>query len=205
MRELRVGSFGFAVVAGILLGLTIRTNELLSPSIAESVEKWTEAGYSPAVARQYVALERLRIDPNSGEIREVTEADMSRISALFGSKEQIALSRMIEPEIWSRDMDGAIGKTEALGLSNLENVLIAINNNTPLQSHQPLLASIKKLAQAVEGGDRIACALAIEVSEWRNEAFVEIVPILLKIQNTNEREVLSAAIKTLLCGLETGS
>ena len=202
LRELRVGSFGFAVVAGILLGLTIRTNELLSPTIVESVEKWTEAGYSPAVARRFVALERLRIDPKTGEVREITEVDKSRISALFGSEEKIALSQMIAAEDWARDMDGAIIKARMLDLNDLENLLIAINNNAPAESHQHMLASIKNLARAVEGGDKLACALAAEPSQWRHAAFAEISLLLLDIQNPDEREALAKATRTLLCNLE---
>jgi hypothetical protein len=202
LRELRVGSFGFAVVAGILLGLTIRTNELLSPTIVESVEKWTEAGYSPAVARRFVALERLRIDPKTGEVREITEVDKSRISALFGSEEKIALSQMIAAEDWARDMDGAIIKARMLDLNDLENLLITINNNAPVESHQHMLASIKNLARAVEGGDKLACALAAKPSQWRHPAFAEISLLLLDIQNLDEREALAKATRTLLCNLE---
>ncbi|MFC1560543.1 hypothetical protein ACFL3W_01210 [Pseudomonadota bacterium] len=202
LRELRVGSFGFAVVAGILLGMTIRTNELLSPTIVESVEKWTEAGYHPTVARQFVALERLRIDPKSGEVREMTNADKARIAALFGSQEKIALSQMIEAGSWAANMDAAITKANALDLGKLEDLLITINNNAPPETHQPLLANIKSLAKAVEQGDLRACGLSTDPSDWRDEAFADLSSILMEIPNAGEREILADATKTLLCSLE---
>ena len=205
LRELRVGSFGIAVVAGILLGLTIRTNELLSPTIAESVEKWVVAGYKPEVAREFVALERLRIDPKTGNVLEFTEADKSRIVALFGSEDKVALSEFIDAESWAEDMDAAIEEVEALGLKKLENLLRVIYNNAPEKSHEPMLAGIKILAKAVEQGDLRACDLSSEPSDWPDESFGSISPLLLDIQNTNEVEILANAIKTLLCSLETSS
>ena len=202
LRELRVGSFGFAVVAGILLGMTIRTNELLSPTIVESVERWTEAGYHPTVARQFVALERLRIDPKSGEVREMTDADKSRIAALFGSQEKIELSQMIEADSWAANMDAAIADANALELGKLEDLLIAINNNAPPDTHQTLLASIKSSAKAVEQGDVRACDLSTEPDDWRDEAFSNLSSILMEIPNAVERKILADVTKTLLCSLE---
>jgi hypothetical protein len=205
LRELRVGSFGFAVVAGILLGMTIRTNELLSPTIAESVERWTEAGYHPTVARQFVALERLRIDPKTGEIREMTDADKSRIGALFSSEEKITLSKMIDADSWAADMDAAIAKAKALELSKLEELLRAVNNNIPLEIHQPLLASIKELAEAVEQRNVRTCDLNSDSDDWRGDAFSDISSILADIQSTSERKTVATAIRTLLCSLEANS
>lgn len=205
LRELRVGSFGFAVVAGILLGMTIRTNELLSLTIVESVERWTEAGYHPTVARQFVALERLRIDPKTGEIREMTNTDKSRIVALFGSEEKITLSKMIDADKWAADMDAAITKAESLELVKLEELLRAVNNNTPADIHQPLLVSIKKLAEAVERGSVRACNLNAEPDDWSGEAFGDVSSILIDMRNKTEIEVVAASLKTLLCSLEATS
>ena len=202
LRELRVGSFGFAVVAGILLGMTIRTNELLSPTIVESVERWTDAGYHPTVARQFVALERLRIDPKTGELREMTDADKSRIEALFGSQERIALSQMIDADSWSANMNSAIAKANALELDMLADLLIAINDNAPVETHQALLASIKNLAKAMEQGDLRACDLSAEPDNWRDEAFSDLSSMLMEIPNVGERGILADATKSLLCSLE---
>lgn len=202
LRELRVGSFGFAVVAGIIFGLTIRTNEMFSPTIAESVAKWTEAGYSPAEARQFVALERLRIDPKTGEVREITDADKTRISALFSAEKKITLSELIEAESWAANMDGAISKANALDLVELENLLTAINNNAPPRMHQPVLENLKILAKTIEQGAARACHLAAEPGEWRDQTFAEISSILREIENPGEKSVLADAIKTLLCSLE---
>lgn len=205
LRELRVGSFGFAVVAGILLGMTIRTHELLSPTIVESVERWTEAGYQPTVARQFVALERLRIDPKSGEVREMTDADRSRVVALFGSEEIIELSQMIEVESWAANMDAAIADANALGLGELEDLLIAINNNAPPEAHKFLLVSIKNSAKKVEQGYVRACNLSTDPDDWRDEGFLGLSSILMQIPTAGDRERLADTAKTLLCSLQGSS
>ncbi|HEY5738779.1 MAG TPA: hypothetical protein VIW27_03580 [Gammaproteobacteria bacterium] len=203
LRELRVGSFAFAVIAGILLGMTIRTNELLLPTISESVKKWTDAGYTVEVARQFVALERLRIDPKTGEVRDLTDADKSRITALFSSQKQIAFSHLIRPKEWAADMDSAIAEARALELSDLENLLTAIYNNAPEESRELLLAGIKQLAEHVESGSRFACSLADEPEQWRNEAVAGILPLLMAIDSPNERSAIGRATRALLCKLES--
>ena len=203
LRELRVGSFAFAVVAGILVGMTIRTNELLLPTISDSVKKWTDAGYTAEVARQFVALERLRIDPKTGEVRELTDADKSRITALFSSQKQIAFSHLIRPKEWAADMDSAIAEARALELSDLENLLTAIYNNAPEESREPLLAGIKQLAENVESGGKFACSLADEPEQWRSEAVVGILPLLMAIDSPNERSAIGRGTRALLCKLES--
>ena len=173
------------------------------PTISDSVKKWTDAGYTAEVARQFVALERLRIDPKTGEVRELTDADKSRITALFSSQKQIAFSHLIRPKEWAADMDSAIAEARALELSDLENLLTAIYNNAPEESREPLLAGIKQLAENVESGSRFACSLADEPEQWRNEAVAGILPLLMAIDSPNERSAIGRATRALLCKLES--
>jgi hypothetical protein len=51
----RLGSFGLACAAAVILGLFIRTHNWASPSIAEQVSEVQKAGYSPEEARRWVA------------------------------------------------------------------------------------------------------------------------------------------------------
>ncbi len=51
----RLGSFGVACAAAVILGLFIRTYNWASPSIAEQVSEVQKAGYSPEEARRWVA------------------------------------------------------------------------------------------------------------------------------------------------------
>lgn len=68
MSGLRMGSFGFACVAGILFGLFIRSHDLLSIPVERQVEKWTKAGYKVEEARQFVAFQKLGVKPAAKEI-----------------------------------------------------------------------------------------------------------------------------------------
>ena len=67
-NELRIGSFGFACVLGIVLGLFARSHDLFGVPIQQQLARWTSAGYTPAQAQQYVAFERLGIKPAGQEI-----------------------------------------------------------------------------------------------------------------------------------------
>jgi len=51
----RLGGFGVACAAAVLLGLFIRTHNWLSPSIADQVAEVQRAGYSGEEARRWVA------------------------------------------------------------------------------------------------------------------------------------------------------
>ena len=53
---LRLGSFGVSCAIAILIGLSIRTHNLLSPTIEEQVAEIRKAGYSPEEARKWVAV-----------------------------------------------------------------------------------------------------------------------------------------------------
>lgn len=52
---IRLGGFGVACAAAILLGLFIRTHNLVSPTIAQQVDEVRRAGYSAEEARRWVA------------------------------------------------------------------------------------------------------------------------------------------------------
>ncbi|UPG72699.1 hypothetical protein MVG78_00405 [Roseomonas gilardii subsp. gilardii] len=62
-RALRIGSFGAACSLALLLGLGLRTHDLLSPSIRAEVRQWTDAGFEEKEARAMVAFQRLGIAP----------------------------------------------------------------------------------------------------------------------------------------------
>ena len=66
----RLGGFGVACTAAILLCLLIRTHNLLSPSIADQVSEVQKAGYTGPEARRWVAYKNigavLEPAPNGG-------------------------------------------------------------------------------------------------------------------------------------------
>jgi hypothetical protein len=63
----RLGGFGVACTAAILLGLYVRTHNLASPSIADQVAEVQKAGYSGEQARRWVAYKNVGavLDPGS--------------------------------------------------------------------------------------------------------------------------------------------
>jgi hypothetical protein len=62
----RLGGFGVACTAAVLLGLLIRTHNLASPSIADQVSEVQKAGYTSQEARRWVAYKNVGVVLESG-------------------------------------------------------------------------------------------------------------------------------------------
>ncbi len=102
VNGLRIGSFGFACVAGILLGLFFRSQEVFSDSIQEEVAKWTAAGYDSTKARQFVAWKKLGIQPKDTQV-QITEVQKAQSSSLFGTLADLNLCNKISLERLGND------------------------------------------------------------------------------------------------------
>lgn len=84
-RTLRIGAFGLACAAGVLVGLTVRTGSWgLAPSVRADVKAWTDAGYAPLEARSLVAYQRLGIRPSGDEAAPIPKPG-ARDPVLFSS------------------------------------------------------------------------------------------------------------------------
>ncbi len=92
----RIGSFGFACVAGIMLGVYIRAHQVFSAPIEQQVAKWTNAGYDPAEARKLVAFQQLGVKPTGVEIVQ-GELQKGGSSALFADLAEINLCNQLDP------------------------------------------------------------------------------------------------------------
>ncbi len=55
IKSLRIGFFGIFAVAGVLLGMYIRTNDALSPTTTELKDEYSLAGYSDDQALYYIS------------------------------------------------------------------------------------------------------------------------------------------------------
>jgi hypothetical protein len=66
--------FGLLCVVGILGGLFIRANGLLSPSVETRVHRWQAAGYTPDEARQIVAKLELGSGAAGGQAKAPAQA-----------------------------------------------------------------------------------------------------------------------------------
>lgn len=78
----RIAAFGLACSGAVLVGITIRTHELLSPSISDQILALTNAQYSAAEARSLVAFKNLGIVPKDTTIAQPAVSSLS--SGLFG-------------------------------------------------------------------------------------------------------------------------
>jgi MFS family permease len=85
----RIGSFGFACVAGVVAGLMIRNGGDLLPSVASQMEAWTSAGYSEQQARELVALQRLGVKPGGVEL-----VQQPAVNALFSADDKALCGRL---------------------------------------------------------------------------------------------------------------
>jgi len=102
INEVRIGSFAFACVAGILCGLFIRSNAPFT-SITHDVKKWTDAGYSEPEARQNVAFQLLGFKPADKEIvaGDLQKASASGLFAAHGDK--FSLCDTLNPKTLNND------------------------------------------------------------------------------------------------------
>lgn len=85
----RIIAFSIAGLIAIALGLFIRTHDMLSPSIAAEVKRWTDAGYDVPVAQRLVALGRTGVDiaPPAGQSAAASAPPASDKSVLFDTTE----------------------------------------------------------------------------------------------------------------------
>ncbi len=102
VNGIRIGSFGFACVAGILFGLFIRSHEVLSIPVETQVAKWTSAGYPEPEARQIVAFQKLGIKPQGRDIM-ISETQKAHSSSLFSNLTEIDLCNEISMERFGND------------------------------------------------------------------------------------------------------
>jgi len=98
LNGIRAGSFGFACVAGIFLGMFIRATDFFLPQVSGQVAQWESAGYSAQEARQFVVFERLGVSPGWSSVK-FGETQKKKSSALFSGEgddgicEEIKLAR----------------------------------------------------------------------------------------------------------------
>jgi hypothetical protein len=88
MRRWGVAALALSCVGGVLVGVAIRAGDLLSPTPARLVHRFTEAGYSPEQARAIVALRVAGLVPKDATVRDPGSEDLTRRSVLFAAEAQ---------------------------------------------------------------------------------------------------------------------
>ncbi len=99
-----IGAFGLAAAAFALLGMYWRVNDSFSPSLNESIQCYTEAGFEEGDARSYVLYERLGIVPESACIDTSRKTDRGA-GVLYGEDIKI---EDCERFTWERQCNAAI-------------------------------------------------------------------------------------------------
>jgi hypothetical protein len=66
LKSIRIGAFGIAAVAGVLLGLYIRTNDPFTPTMRDKMDQYLAIGYSEEQARAFITKS---IESDTGKTR----------------------------------------------------------------------------------------------------------------------------------------
>ncbi|MBK6345393.1 MAG: hypothetical protein IPF68_05560 [Bacteroidales bacterium] len=166
---LRAGWFGLAVVAGILSGMWIRTNEVFTPSVKWSVQQWTDAGYDADYARKLVTYQRFAINPKTGELGPETELTKGARSSLFSSKQAQELCGSTDPDLWDNNWAFARQSLLDLEIEALVPVVNGIEINVPEDKRFAFLGHLHELICRMGKEDTHLCNLGADLSAWEKE------------------------------------
>lgn len=143
INALRAGSFGVAVVLGILLGLYLRTNETLSQAVEKQVQQWTKAGYDTTYARQLVVYQKLGINPTTGEIDKLNEIVKTKVSALMSDKQHQDLCNQIDPIRYGNDPQQILYVLKKSNTKQLIQLAETIEKYVPAEHQLEILEAIR--------------------------------------------------------------
>jgi uncharacterized membrane protein (Fun14 family) len=200
---LRAGWFGLAVVAGILFGMWIRTNEVFTVSVARSVKQWTDAGYDSAYARKLVTFQRLAINPNTGELGATTEVQRGHQSNLFSAEQVESLCGTIDPDRWNNDWKTAKEKMMELKIEPLTSMLAVIEMNIPENQRFDFLYGLRYLVCSLkENKNTNFCQSGTDLSKWQNNEVTSRIAVeVAKLPAENQKKIMEA-LNNLVCQLE---
>jgi uncharacterized membrane protein (Fun14 family) len=190
---LRAGWFGFAVIAGILFGMWIRTHEVFSLSLEKSIKQWTDAGYEPDYARKLVVFQRLAINPQTGEVGAITETQRVYSSSLFSAEQEASLCGVIDPDNFNNDWSIAKAKISVLESTSLNSLLGVIETNIPENQRFDFLRGLRYLVCSMKGSDTAINKFGTDLGKWQNyDASSRIAVEVGKLPPENQRIIMEA-------------
>lgn len=202
VRNIKLGSFGFAVVAGILFGITVRTHNLFAPTLTEGIQSWVDAGYDSASARKYVLYEKLGIDPITGEIKsESGEIQRANTAALFKSSTNKELSILLDTTFFKSDMLLARNMLKKVGNAALDDLLNAVSEKLPEKDQMAFLVILQQMTYNVEEEGESYCQLPQDTMDWNSELLKKLSNLLIEI-NYQSRGILVTKTKEFFCTIE---
>lgn len=190
---LRAGWFGFAVIAGILFGMWIRTHEVFSFSLEKSIKQWTDAGYEPDYARKLVVFQRLAINPQTGEVGAITETQRVHSSSLFSEEQEENLCATIDPDNFNNEWSIAKAKISSLDNASLNSLLDVIETNVPENQRFDFLRGLRYLVCSMKGSDTAINKFGTDLAKWQNyDASSRIAVEVGKLPPENQRIIMEA-------------
>lgn len=199
---LRAGWFGLAVVAGILSGMWIRTNEIFTPSVKWSVDQWTAAGYDSLYARKLVTYQRFAIDPNTGELRPETELNKSARSSLFSSEQAQELCGSTDPDQWNNDWAVARQALLALDDDAITPIVAAIEENIPESDRFAFLSGLYSLLCTMGRDNTNFCKLGQNIDSWKSGGATAGVAIEISKLPAGNQQNMMRTLSVMVCSLE---
>lgn len=199
---LRAGWFGFAVVAGILFGMWIRTHEVFTLSVNKSVQQWTDAGYDAEYARKLVTYQRLAINPTTGVVGATTEVQRAHQSNLFSAEQTQSLCAAIDTDLWNNDWNNAKDKISDLKIPALTSFIAAVENNVPQNWRFRLFYGLRDVVCNMnEKNNTEFCNFGSDMTKWQNnDATSKIAAVIAKIPQPNQKPMMEA-LADLVCQL----
>jgi hypothetical protein len=203
---LRAGSFGLAVVAGILFGMWIRTNDVFTISPKNSVKQWTDAGFDSSYARKLVLFQRLAIDPTTGNVGEQTSVQRQHSSSLFSTEEVQSLCANIDTSNWHSDWNLAKEKLKDLNMPSLMSLIAEIEENIPDNKMRfDFLGGLRYLVctMKMENFDTHICKFGTDLEKWKNyDASSQIALVISKLPHDNQGKIM-ITLNEMVCRLES--
>ncbi len=140
----RTSGFALACVASVLLGLFIRTHDLLSPTLADRAKIWEQLGFSPAETRAILLYQQANVVPESWKFSP-SEKATTQSSLLYGS--EASLCAEARPERFANTAETLQAWKKFGGIWERTSELIAHNvapekqDNAVKEAHQMICAA----------------------------------------------------------------
>ncbi len=199
---LRAGSFGIAVVAGILSGMYIRTQEVLTMSVEKRVKQWTDADFEPEYARRLVAYQMLAIDPQTGDTGPLTEVQRVTQGALFNAADRISLCGTIDPGNWNGDWQKAKKDMLDLDIEPLTELVKVIESDVPASHRTDFLWGLRVLVCEMSNKTTQFCKFGTDINQWlKNDDTQTIADEIVKLNPESQKAVMEV-LSDMVCQLE---
>ncbi|MCJ8273087.1 MAG: hypothetical protein MJK04_27265 [Psychrosphaera sp.] len=160
-KAVRVGGFGFACVLAALLGLFVRTHNLMSPSLQSLKQQYVELGFSETQALDFVAQKAFgvsvaAVNPNSSP-KISTQIAQQHSSLLFSAAVDLSSCDELEGTDATLPLDEIINNFELTGQMWENAALLATEQLEPSRQKAVLLATKAAICASDEINDG-ACA-----------------------------------------------